>query len=147
MHHILVIDDDKAVMEVVRAMLSMAGYKVTATGNSKEGLNLVKEQELDLIITDLRMPEVSGIEIARTLKKKGSKTPVIILSGYPADYEGADPAKDGIHLLLSKPFELQELLMNIEALISASNGNNTLSPSVQSTAGYLPGILREDEPS
>ncbi|MDY0039844.1 MAG: response regulator [Desulforhabdus sp.] len=132
MHRILLIDDDKAVLEVTQALLSMVGYKVTATCNGNEGLSFVEEREFDLIITDLRMPDVSGIEIARMSKRKSSKTPVIVLSGYIADYPGSDPAKDGIHMMLSKPFELQTLVMNIEALLS-SKGSQTVCPEIDST--------------
>lgn len=125
MHHILVIDDDCSVLEVVRDMLSVAGYKVTATCNGKEGVELIKKQKFDLVLTDFRMPEVSGKDIAKTVKKKDSNTPVIIITGYAKEYDGTNPEQDGIDLLLSKPLDFQTLTMNVARIILASSGKET----------------------
>ena len=93
-------------------------YQVTAVHSSNKTVELIADNSpYDLIMTDLRMPEVDGFGIAQASKAKNSKIPVILYSGWAADYDGEDLTGKGIDLLLSKPITMGVLFNSIETLI------------------------------
>ena len=114
---VLVIDDDLSVLEVLEEMLSIPGYEVVTTNDGNEALKLIEGKEFHLVLTDLRMPEVDGWEIAQQAKAKNPLLPVILLSAWVDDSAGTDFSERYIDLFLPKPFDLDNLLMNAEKLM------------------------------
>jgi CheY-like chemotaxis protein len=119
---ILVVDDEKMVLEVVSDMLSASGYEVTATDNPQEAMKLIWNEHFDVILTDLGLPIVSGWALARQVKAKNTSTPVILMTGWGAQYEEADLSKSGVDLVLTKPLDWRRLTGAVEevAIQSAS---------------------------
>ncbi|MGA7878908.1 MAG: response regulator [Desulfoferrobacter sp.] len=119
MYRILLVDDDRLVLDIVRDMLLFKGYKVTAFYSSKRVLELIADNNpYDLVMTDLRMPEVDGFGIAKASKAKNPERPVIVYSGWAADYEDEDLTGKGVDLLLPKPITMGVLFKSVEMLIS-----------------------------
>ena len=113
MSTILVMDDDEQVRAMLRQALEREGYEVLDAPDGKEGMRLFREQEADLIITDLIMPEKEGLETIMELRRDFREVKIIAISG------GGRVAPDvylslaknlGAHVTLTKPFDLEELL-------------------------------------
>ena len=116
-HRLLVVDDDAAVLEIIQDMLHFKGYRVVAVADGKKALEAIETEEFDLVLTDLGMPGISGWEIARSVKAKNPKLPVVLLTGWGIQYGEEDLANEGVDLVLSKPLSLDELSEGIERLL------------------------------
>lgn len=107
---VLVVDDDPGVRDVIRSMLESSGYKVHLAENGKEAMRLLKSEPVDLILTDLVMPEQEGIETIKALRRQYPETKVIAMSGaFGGDYLRI-AAYLGAHATLAKPIQMDKLL-------------------------------------
>lgn len=116
MAEILVIEDDPQLQQVMARILKTAGHVVHVAGNGRAGLQLFDECHPDLVITDIVMPEMEGIETIRALRRKDSDVPVLAVSGSRARYLEA-ATKLGATAALGKPFGADELLLMVEDLL------------------------------
>jgi len=116
-HSILVVDDE----EVIRDFLSevLEDYNITLACDGDEAIDKLKQQQFDLVITDLRMPRVPGEEVVKTAHKISPDTKVIVISGYSSLYTASQSVSSGACAFLSKPFSIKEL---IQAVTSALEG-------------------------
>jgi CheY-like chemotaxis protein len=122
---ILVVDDERMILEVVHDMLTATGYKVQPTDNPQKAVELIWNEHFDVILTDLRMPVVNGWAIARQVKAKNASTPVILITGYGAQYEDADLSKSGVDLVLTKPLEWKSLTDAVGKLVTHAVSETT----------------------
>ncbi|MFH1302360.1 MAG: response regulator [Planctomycetota bacterium] len=108
---ILVVDDE----EIIRDFLSevLEDYSLTLASDGDEAIDKIKEQQFDLIITDLRMPRVSGEEVVKTARETCPDTKVIVISGYSSLYTISQSASSGAFAFLSKPFSIKELMQTV----------------------------------
>ncbi len=107
---ILVVDDSAETVELVRRHLQSEGYRVFVAGGVEEAIRLLEEQPVDLVITDLKMPRASGLDLVRHVRENLRETEVMMITGY-ASIEGAVAAvKLGAEEYLAKPFLKDELL-------------------------------------
>ncbi len=117
---ILVIDDDLQVRAFLREALRQAGYEVLDACNGSEGLRLHDQRPVDLVITDILMPEQEGLETIRHLRRHDSPPPIIAISG-GMKKAGIDvlemASRLGANKVLEKPIELSTLLQTVEELI------------------------------
>jgi len=121
MKRILVIDDDWQMREMMHQALERAGYGVVDAANGKIGMNIQRQEPVDLVITDLIMPEKEGIETIRELRRDFPGLKIIAISG--GGRAGADGylsvAKTiGADRTLSKPFDLKQILDTVGELLS-----------------------------
>ncbi len=121
MHTILIIDDDIQIRTMMKKMLDREGYQVITAKDGREGLRIYENSVIDLVITDLIMPEKEGIETIIALKKHNSEAKIIAISGdgqvNPVSY--LDMAiKLGAQKAFSKPIQRKDLLAAIETLLS-----------------------------
>jgi CheY-like chemotaxis protein len=106
---ILAVDDEKQIVDLLSLMLKGLGHKVIGVTDGQEALNYIEKEEFDLVITDLGMPTTSGWDVAAKVKSTKPGVPVILITGWGAEYESQDLKKAGIDAVLSKPFRLDEL--------------------------------------
>lgn len=111
---LLVVDDDQEVLGLLGDMLRLMGHCVTTEHDSRQALELLRNQAFDLILTDLGMPDVSGWEIAECAKQLHPGVPVILVSGWGAQYEDEDLSDRGVCCVCSKPLSYQKLLEVLE---------------------------------
>jgi CheY-like chemotaxis protein len=116
--HILVIEDEKNIREILEEILSSAGHTVTQAENGEEGIELFKNCKMDLVITDLGMPGLSGWEVADRIKTINPHTPVILSTGWGVKYNPSDHQKENVDRILSKPFNMQQILSLIGELLA-----------------------------
>ncbi len=106
---ILVVDDEPGVLESLEILLSSEGYKVDVANSGQEALEKLKSQDYHLIITDVRMEGLDGIEVLKGVKGKNINIPVIIISAYASPESALKAMKEGAYDYLPKPFKISEL--------------------------------------
>jgi len=123
---IIVIDDDTAVTDLLSVLLRSHGFDVRVTNNSSEGLGFIKDEEFDLVILDLMMPEMDGWEICKEVRTF-SKVPIIVLSALNDPSMVASVLDAGADDYLTKPTPSRILVAHINRLTRRTTGN--LSPA------------------
>ncbi len=114
---LLVVDDDREVLGILNDMLLLKGHRVVAVEEGEKALNLIDSESFDLVLTDLGMPVVSGWEIARRVKERSPRTPVVLITGWGGQYEEEDLSSRGVDSVLSKPLSWEKLLSAIDNLL------------------------------
>ncbi|MEW6442181.1 MAG: sigma-54 dependent transcriptional regulator [bacterium] len=117
MANILVVDDDLNILEVIQTRLEANGYSVETYSDPLEALDVVREKEFDVIVSDVRMPQIDGLEFLRRVRSFRMGIPVILLTAYGAIPSAVEAVKEGAFDYLTKPFEGRHLVQNIERAI------------------------------
>lgn len=104
---ILVIDDEEYVLDVIKDVLTDSGHHVTGFTSAQDGITHFRERHQDIVITDLRMPQMSGQEVARRIKRIDEKTPVILLSGWAVNLEEEKDLEKVVDFAITKPFSVE----------------------------------------
>jgi len=125
---IIVIDDDTAVTDLLSVLLKSHGFEVRATNNSTEGLSLIREEEFDLVILDLMMPEMDGWEICKDVRSF-SQVPIIVLSALNDPSMVASVLDAGADDYLTKPTPSRILVAHINRLTRRNGASSAVSAS------------------
>ena len=107
---ILVVDDEEDVRRLLTESLRREGFQVAAAGSGREALALVQEEPPDLIILDLVMPEMDGIETLRRLRERGVAAKVVVLTAYGTAQQVREAMALGVGEFIGKPFDLDRLI-------------------------------------
>ena len=113
MEKILVVDDEQSLREVLSIMLKRAGYAVTSVSDGEEAIEQVQKEIFDLVITDLRMPKVDGMEVLRAVKSASPETVVLIITAFATADSAVEAMKQGAYDYLTKPFQVDEVQLII----------------------------------
>jgi two-component system, NtrC family, nitrogen regulation response regulator NtrX len=113
MSNILIIDDEKAIRKTLSEILSYEGYKIDEAGDGEEGLKKLKEKEFDVVLCDIKMPKVDGIEFLEKSREINADTPIIMISGHGTIETAVEAVKKGAYDYISKPPDLNRLLITI----------------------------------
>ncbi|MDA8308153.1 MAG: ATP-binding protein [Deltaproteobacteria bacterium] len=114
---LMLVEDDPEILNLLRDMLRLKGHRVVALSDGEKALEMIDSSNFDLVLTDLGMPLISGWEIAKRAKAKNPFVPVVMITGWGAQYEDTDLAAKGVDLMLSKPLSWDKLLSSIEKLL------------------------------
>ena len=119
MTKILVVDDDKAINELIKINLELQGYEVVQAYNGTEGFALAKQEEPSLVVLDVMMPEVDGYTVAQRIRQceNISDTPIIMLTALSELSNKVSGFNIGVDDYLTKPFEIEELVVRVRALL------------------------------
>lgn len=104
---ILIVDDDKGARETLVEMLEMNGYRCLATEDGAQAIARAKSDEVDLVMTDMHMPGLSGLDLIGEIRKIDDSIPVILITGYPSVDTAVEAMKRGAVEFLSKPFDIK----------------------------------------
>ena len=107
---ILVVDDSSDTLELLRRTLSQQGFVMFTAPDVTTAVGVLKHQPVDLVITDLRMPKISGLELIRHVRENCQQTGIIMITGYASVESAVAAIKEGAEEYLSKPFTNEELL-------------------------------------
>lgn len=121
---ILVVDDETQIARVLRRGLSAHGYEVQTAGNGEEALDVFSQWPADLVITDLSMPQMAGLELCRRLRKL-SQVPIIVLSVKGEERTKVEALDSGADDYITKPFGMDELLARIRAALRRTTASTT----------------------
>ncbi len=114
---VLVVDDDRAVRDSLRRSLEFNGYEVVLAGDGAEGLVAVGAQHPDVVVIDVMMPRLDGIETTRALRASGNDIPILVLTARDAVGDRVEGLDAGADDYLTKPSALEELLARLRALL------------------------------
>jgi two-component system, OmpR family, response regulator MtrA len=117
--HLLLVEDDASIREVATLGLEQAGFRVTATGDGREGLLRFRQSPFDLVVLDVMLPSLDGFEVAREIRKE-SQTPIVMLSARDQLHDIVVGLELGADDYVTKPFELPELVARIKAVLRRS---------------------------
>ena len=116
---ILVVDDEKETGDYLQLLLTKAGYDVVSFGNGLEAYERLKEEPFTLLLTDIVMPEMDGIELARRASELDPDLKIMFITGFAAVALNPDNHAPKDAKILSKPFHLRDLVDEVERLLAA----------------------------
>lgn len=114
---LLVVEDDTAMARGLAHNLEFDGYNVLLVRDAEDGLKMLEEQAIDLIILDVMLPNMSGFDLCRTLRSRGIRTPIIMLTARGEEKDRVLGLDMGADDYLTKPFSIRELLARIKAVL------------------------------
>ena len=130
---ILVVDDESQITRVLRTTLSAHGYQVRTAGDGDEALEVMRDWPPDLVITDLSMPNMGGLELCRRVRAKKASLPIIVLSVRGEEKPKVDALDAGADDYVTKPFNMNELMARVRAALrrigqeTSANGSDPVS--------------------
>ncbi|MDH5726115.1 MAG: response regulator, partial [Nitrospira sp.] len=113
MEKILVVDDEQSLREVLSIMLRRAGYTVISATDGEDAIELIHKEIFDLVITDLRMPKIDGLEVLKAVKSASPETVVLIITAFATADSAVEAMKQGAYDYLTKPFQVDEVQLII----------------------------------
>ena len=116
MYNILVCDDDKEIVEAIQIYLAKEGYNIFKAYNGEQVLKIIEEKEIHLIILDIMMPKINGIEVATRIRQNKA-IPIIMLSAKSEDYDKINGLNSGADDYVTKPFNPLELIARVNSQI------------------------------
>lgn len=114
---VLVVEDDMPMRSVIARMLQNSGFKVTSVGDAEQALEEVKEHKFDLLLTDIVMPGMDGIELARTVSKENPNMQIVFISGFASVAKQDKEFPHKKTKLLSKPFNLRDMVSEVKTIL------------------------------
>lgn len=133
---ILVVDDERSMREFLSIALSRAGHEVVTAESGEEALNLLPRQSFDLVITDLRMEKLTGIDVLKKVQESSPETEVIVITAYATPETAIKAMKAGAYDYIQKPFKVEEILLVCRRALERHNlakDNAALRESLQGT--------------
>lgn len=121
--HVLIVDDEPNVRKVLGAMLEQAGFTATPAKSGEEAVALIRAQDPDLVLTDLKMPGMDGIELLTRIRSDFPEIPVVLLTAHGTVEAAVEAMKRGAHDFLTKPFEKARVLEVIEKALSQARSS------------------------
>jgi DNA-binding NtrC family response regulator len=112
--HILAVDDDVIACQLLQEVLQKEGYQVSTATSGQEAIRLAQEVPFDLAILDIRMPDVSGIEVLKALKRMNAHMPVLMATAYSSMHTAIEAIRQGAYDYLSKPCKIEELTLTVK---------------------------------
>lgn len=123
MEKILIVEDEERIANVVKRGFEEHGYQVTVAYDGISGKKLALNQDFDLIITDIILPKMDGLDLCKEIRSKKPSVPIIMLTALDTTDDKVEGFNAGADDYLVKPFELRELQVRIRALLRRNNGN------------------------
>ncbi len=139
MAKVLVIDDEKSMREFLAIMLEKEGYEVDTAEEGPKALDLCKKELYDLVITDIKMPRMDGLEVLHRLKEISKETAVIMITAYASTETAVHAMKEGAYDYITKPFNVDEIKMVIRNALERRDlerENILLRKEIQSRYGF-----------
>jgi len=119
-NHILIIDDEKNYLLILEAILEEEGYSVTALSDPLMAMTFLEESEVDVVITDMKMPGMTGQEVLETVRKRYSYIPVMIMTAFGSIDRAVEAMKSGAFDYITKPFANDEILLSVRKALKLS---------------------------
>lgn len=121
MSRILVIDDERSIRNTLKDILEYEKYEVSVAENGPRGLELIQETDFDIILCDIKMPEMDGLEVLQKIQEIKPDIPVVMISGHGNIDTAVESIKDGAYDFIEKPLDLNRLLITIRNAMDKSN--------------------------
>ena len=116
--HILVVDDELSMRELLEVLLGKEGYKVTCAKNGRDAISMINKTVFDLLLCDIRLGDITGIDVLKALRKENQDTVVIMISAYASTEAAVEAMNEGAYDFVPKPFDNEELKQTIKNALS-----------------------------
>jgi len=140
---ILVVDDAPDTLELLQRNLAAHGYQVFAAPGAAEALRLLESAQIDLVVTDLKMPQISGLDLARHIRENFKDTEVMMITGFPSIQGAVTAVRLGAQDYLTKPFTDEELLAAVRRVLDVLKARRNAQNGSQEEPAALPGLIGE----
>jgi two-component system alkaline phosphatase synthesis response regulator PhoP len=117
MMKVLIVEDDQAMAVALRDGFTYEGYTVQVARDGADGLRMASEKELDLVILDVMLPKINGLDVCKQLRSDGKSTPIIMLTARGQEIDKVRGLKTGADDYVTKPFSFLELMARVEAVL------------------------------
>jgi len=139
---ILAIDDEQNIRHLIESEFSMEGLAVTTAGSGEEGLKLFDTEEFDVVLLDINLPKLNGVEVLKRLKQKSPNTEVIMITGYGDIKSAVNSIKQGARDYITKPFKLDEILALVKQAIKENRDHSKFQrkaseKGLEESLGYI----------
>ena len=118
---LLVVDDEESIREFLEIMLKKEGYQVTLAEDGQQAIDLLKGKSFDMIISDMQMPRVTGIELLKHVKDNNPEIVFMMITAFGTTESAVDAMKMGAYDYITKPFKIDEVRMNIANALRSQN--------------------------
>lgn len=150
MGKILVVDDERGLREFLTIMLQKEGHDVNSVGSGKEALEYIAQKTYDIVLTDIRMPHITGIDVLKTIKEYSPETVVIMITAYASTETAVEAMKQGAYDYITKPFKIEEIKLIVRNALEKrrlKEENNLLKSKIQewTTSGLIGGIVGKSQ--
>jgi DNA-binding NtrC family response regulator len=138
MAHILVVDDEQRMRHLLSIMLSRMGYQVAQAGDGMEALEMINATPFDMIITDIKMPRIDGVELLKRIMAMEIPTPVVFITAFATVESAVEAMRQGAADYIIKPFEEDRILLTVERTLGLSRlmaENRNLKREIRTAAG------------
>ncbi|MCX8031418.1 MAG: sigma-54 dependent transcriptional regulator [Thermodesulfovibrionales bacterium] len=119
--HILIVDDDPQMRLALMEAIKRLGYSAALSNNGKDALEKLRKFDFSLIITDMKMPDLSGLDLLKEIRKASLKIPVLVITAFPTVENAVDSMKEGAIDYLMKPFSFETVKKTIESLLKKNS--------------------------
>jgi CheY-like chemotaxis protein len=116
--HLLVVDNEPTVRTLIKYMLETDGFRVTEASSANEAIRVLSHADIDVLITDVQMPGMDGVELARVAESEHPEIPVLLMSGSPLEHTSSNSRDHW--LFLAKPFSLADLESKVQQALAAT---------------------------
>lgn len=130
---ILLVEDEQSLADTIKLNLELEGYKVQLAGDGKKALKMFRQERFDLVILDVMLPEMDGFTVCEAIRLENEQIPVLFLTAKNSSSDRVTGLKIGADDYLTKPFNLEELLLRIQVLLKRSQRNSEKSTPVISS--------------
>lgn len=134
---ILIVDDEKSMRDFLKILLSKEGYEVRAARDGEQALSVLSENRIDLVISDIRMPGISGLELLANIREGTDDIPVIMITAFASPNDAVQAMKNGAYDYISKPFNVDE----IKSVIFAATNRTESTLKIQQAELLFPEII------
>jgi two-component system response regulator HydG len=141
--HVLVVDDAPDALELMQRNLEANGYRVFTASGAVDAIRILDSAPVDLVITDLKMPKVSGLDLVRHVRENLKDTEVIMITGYPTIQGAVTAIKMGSQEYLAKPFTEEELLSAVRRVLDMLKTRRSAQNTSEQPSSYLSGLIGE----
>ena len=118
---ILVVDDEPAIRELLSSFLEIMDYEVESALNGKDAIEIIEKNNFSIIISDVKMPDINGIDLLKKVKEFNKKIEVILITGFPNNEDREQALKLGAYAYIPKPFKLQIIANILEEIFKKGN--------------------------
>ena len=116
---ILVVDDELLIRDLLYDFFSGQGWKISVAENGEKALDILQDKSIDLVLTDIKMPEMDGLTLTRHMKEKFPSIPVVVMTGYPSIDTAIQAIRSKVADYIVKPFNINQLYKVIEEQLKA----------------------------
>ena len=124
---VMVVDDEENIREVLSSYLTGLGYQVVTAKDGQDALNKFQKDQFDLIISDLLMPNIDGLDLLKQIREKDRDVIFLMITGYPSIETAVEAIKKGAYDYITKPFHMEDVKIRIERAFEKKNLKERLS--------------------